>query len=1535
MKIGLNRILGVSFKNITERVGMMEESELLKRAESFVKHCIDMAEKPPKSDKNSGEQAFCLDDIAKEWRFLAWEEPAQDSSNSRNVWVEVKKQAMPKPPAIPAACKSILEDAAGLDDYKTPPTLHAPKLDILGRDKDKKARELWNNEYIRKWEEWAKKCKELEASGKTYEKLRKYLSSKGEEYELTLGFGLLKRQQEPERHIILANVDVDIDTAGKFTVKPHSGGANFRIEPDTLHSLGIKAEKLDPISKKLAATKGNPWKALDDALKSLAELLGVTYKTDTGKSGKAAEALIKAPALILKKRAGAVSGNIAVLNNILKQIKDGKPILEESIFAKLLPPDNEEETQISAKLVKGVGKVAGKTAGKAADKTAKFVKGVGKVASETASKAANEAVNKATKFLGVSGKSSYDADDEKDLPLFPLPYNKDQRDIADEYDNSSVIRVQGPPGTGKSHTIANLMSYLLAKGERILVTAKKPEALDVLVGRKAVTRENIVGKEAEGKEVEKEESLLPKELCRLCISLLGNSAEDLKYLKSNITYIKSLKSENIKTDIGNISKLEEQLKELIEERKECDDALFELRGDEITKEHDPADGYKGTAIEIAKKVNNGQTHKWFTDTVDNKPLPQELQPALDDIFKRLSKLDNEEHSDLKLLPAELLNSPLSSEDFEEWGERADAKQSKASCNSKYVSNLTQKGSDTINEHLDKLLRISKNLRGLKDTAGDSFGAMEKAMNKLDNNIDKLLGGTEKILKDIDKLKLTEKAGNKKLDPGKGSDDVSALRKTVYEIIDGGMLEKSLSVAMLAWNQVAEPFTRNPIMTDEHRTRFIFNPGLVKALYLHFKCEEARELWGTKEFNVNIDASETYTRQKKVLEYLCSVMRCREAIQESCPEIENIKMNEQHVDELILSCLHAYAKVYKSQILKGLIAASQTDKFKGCVKKVRNILKINEDLEKIKEMKLPKTIDCLVNNCKDPAIDWEDRIKRIDKTWEWAKAKCWLDKHVKEANAEIKSKQSERMEKDKELNGVMAELVELKAKVQASLNVDGEACANMGAYLLALKKIGKGTGDEKKVKLNKEYAQKYLKQIQKAIPAFVMPLDIIWENIQQPEPKMFDVVIVDEASRCGFLESIPLLYMTKKIIIVGDDNQIGAKKHFQTATQVSEPLKNFTRQVFVEDTETSLFDAADTFADGKEIRLREHFRCMPEIIGFSNKHVYDGELLPMKPYGQNRLPPLDHEHITKVKGYDEKNDVNITEADAVAERIRKILISKDERYKGKTIGVISLLSSGKQADVIKGLLQGENMSGRRLLCSNADDLQGAERDIICLSLVVTPTSSNKSFTTTEDMQRFNVAASRAREQMILFHSVDLTTYKGKDKNCWRRKLLEYFLESKKSQTGPQIEGFTPEQRDELEQKAKQARKESESRKKAPKPPKPFKSWLEVDVALKLSRYYKVMPNHKRGKNNIDLAIEGENAIVAVECYGDEGKWDEKTQEQYNEKTKWLRNLERCKWKIFRISGAAFYADWEKCLKLLRTELDKKEEASSGRGRRSAR
>jgi very-short-patch-repair endonuclease len=468
---------------------------------------------------------------------------------------------------------------------------------------------------------------------------------------------------------------------------------------------------------------------------------------------------------------------------------------------------------------------------------------------------------------------------------------------------------------------------------------------------------------------------------------------------------------------------------------------------------------------------------------------------------------------------------------------------------------------------------------------------------------------------------------------------------------------------------------------------------------------------------------------------------------------------------------------------------------------------------------------------------------------------------------------------------------------------------MDAYLQLIRKIGKGTGIF--ADIDRRKAQEYLEKCVDAFPVWVMPLDIVWNNIK-PKPGMFDVVIVDEASQCG-LEAVPLFYMAKKIVIVGDDEQTSPENVGFKAETVRDLFNKYVADINFSDVkfdkDSSLFNIGGYSCSAK-IPLREHFRCMPEIISFSDKHFYsDIGLTPLKQYGRDRLPPLVDVYVENAS---REKDKNHREADEIVERICRIC--KDKRYDEKTIGVISLHGGGgAQAKLIERKLLEKlgpkEMDNRSIKCAHPKNFQGDERDIIILSLVVASNEDKKHLPLTgqRDRQRFNVAASRAREQMILFHSISVRDYRHRD--CLRRDLLEFFEEgSKRSNSQIDSRAITGGMLDE------KARNEANPfpffRQKCP--PAPFENWFEVDVARELlDRKYTVISQYTIAKHKFDIAIVGKKAIVAVECDGDQWEGADK----YDKEIEHQRKLERCGWKIFRVRGSAFYADREKCLKPL--------------------
>jgi len=344
-----------------------------------------------------------------------------------------------------------------------------------------------------------------------------------------------------------------------------------------------------------------------------------------------------------------------------------------------------------------------------------------------------------------------------------------------------------------------------------------------------------------------------------------------------------------------------------------------------------------------------------------------------------------------------------------------------------------------------------------------------------------------------------------------------------------------------------------------------------------------------------------------------------------------------------------------------------------------------------------------------------------------------------------------------------------------------------------------------------------------------------------------------------------------------------------------------------DIESSLFDHGKLRYGTSRITLREHFRCMPEIIRFSNDLCYsDTPLIPLRQYGPNRLPPLEHVFVSGVYREGSNNRiVNRPEAEAIIERIAEMC--GDSRYDDKTMGVVVLQGEAQAALIENQLLErlgAEEMERRRLVCGNPYNFQGDERDIMFLSLVAASNARIGPLTKAADERRFNVAASRARDMMILFHSV---TSNDLGASCLRKRLLDFFENTRPQQ----IAGID---REELERRAAQ------DNRGVVKPPQPFDSWFEVDVALELLRKdFAVLAQHEVAGKRIDLVVEGGQARLAVECDGDH--WH--GPDRYEDDMQRQRQLERCGWEFFRVRESAFYANKESALAGLWQALEERD------------
>jgi len=256
---------------------------------------------------------------------------------------------------------------------------------------------------------------------------------------------------------------------------------------------------------------------------------------------------------------------------------------------------------------------------------------------------------------------------------------------------------------------------------------------------------------------------------------------------------------------------------------------------------------------------------------------------------------------------------------------------------------------------------------------------------------------------------------------------------------------------------------------------------------------------------------------------------------------------------------------------------------------------------------------------------------------------------------------------------------------------------------------------------------------------------------------------------------------------------------------------------------------------------------------------------------------------RVRGFrTEGTKTNEVEAEEIASLVIACLIDPDYQHNDfgqpTTFGVISLLGD-EQALLIETILH-EHITEdvwvrHRLLCGNAAQFQGDERDIIFLSMVDGPPDDGQLRMLDagpKDLykKRYNVAVSRARNQFWVVHSFDWNIHlKSGD---LRRRLLAHAHDPQALLREMEVQG---------------------SRVDSP---------FEKQVMQRLiAAGFRVRSQWPVGAYRIDLVVEGTNSRLAVECDGE--KWH--TPEQLQDDLERQAILERLGWIFVRVRGSVFF------------------------------
>jgi hypothetical protein len=177
-----------------------------------------------------------------------------------------------------------------------------------------------------------------------------------------------------------------------------------------------------------------------------------------------------------------------------------------------------------------------------------------------------------------------------------------------------------------------------------------------------------------------------------------------------------------------------------------------------------------------------------------------------------------------------------------------------------------------------------------------------------------------------------------------------------------------------------------------------------------------------------------------------------------------------------------------------------------------------------------------------------------------------------------------------------------------------------------------------------------------------------------------------------------------------------------------------------------------------------------------------------------------------------------------------------------------LQGHAQAELIERLLaeklDAKTIEERRLRCGEPASFQGDQRDVVLLSMVIAPNVHYRALNRLPDQRRFNVAMSRARDQVWLLHSIQ-THDLGPDD--LRRRLISFF-----QNPGNEAQNRISEDLKHLERAVRGSRRKGNQ-------PEPYDSWFEVDVALELLRQkYVIRPQVEIAGKYIDLVVEGIDA-----------------------------------------------------------------------------
>lgn len=1123
----------------------------------------------------------------------------------------------------------------------------------------------------------------------------------------------------------------------------------------------------------------------------------------------------------------------------------------------------------------------------------------------------------------IQGKNNHIR--EEDF-LFPLPYNNEQLEIVQRLSEDDTVIVKGPPGTGKSHTIANIASHYVAQGKSILVVSQNAQALNVVRDK------------------------LPEEIRSLAVSFLGQGKSNEMLKNSVNSIIRALSSSYSETynellfsDLSTLKANYVSSKNDLVARIQANQKLFRIGSipEMFCSQGEESGGWLKSAADIAEIYSR---HTCIVNPIkDNVSFDEshidEIH-LIENMLKMKGLLKPEEYALFEL-------DCVSDEHILNPDERSKIiYQVKAIQGQIDIKQYDRKSLDVFDEvffgntfrflGLWEALESDSLCQEIMNSSKFDFQSMKTIYNRfselrelisqreiefVDYSIEvpnDINGDIKPMLSSIDSLiakhgnsnslspiaKALLPSAQKKIFACKINysyvvtrDDVKLVREYLQNLHDIRMVIIAFSnyLNMLGVQDSISGLDDIKPLDTVYRyfdTLEQLNEMLANHNLPVIKPEEenalnyVKHLMGLKRYAEYCELMDTlagYANEYRTYNNTHPVMR---SMAESIIATDSDEYNSHYADYIAFMKLHPKLLIYRKAYYEMHNLLPDT------AAHIHLQLVENEQLNELNEiascMFLARLRSILVS-CSESIGNIENSILNLHKL-------------------------------RKEIMKKTSELVAYNAWYLKSKSISDYQKSALNAWLNDLTNIGKGYG--KNTAKNLASAIRNMEKAKNAVPIWIMTLSDAITFFQDTTPSQFDLMIIDEASQCDF-SAFNVAFRCAKLIIVGDENQTAVAidsskfpiKKVSHLLDLHLPKHDYKEQFNVTNKSNSIYSICSVLYPNI-ITLFEHFRCLPEIIGFSNKWIYNNEIIPLRscadyPYGN----PVETFYIDEHT----KDDSRPKLVEEAVKYIELLLANVPENSKYPTIGILTLDSSNTkhQKALINRMSQSELIKQHEeeieLVIGTSREFQGDERDIVIMTITTSSAVLNEDSTVShrvlpkisseEYMRIFNVASSRAMFKSVLFHSISLDTVPLMQTDCWRKRILDYYHN---------IKPVYEINRDSIE------------------------SIMEKldnnlgDFGNQICRFlydsgYRncLFPGYKLGKYSIDIAILNNEKTLAIQCDGYESLLGSDNIDAHREGSELLNKienqmvLERVGWKVYRIQRVQwFYENEVSKIKLLR-------------------